>query len=301
MRSDQLRYFQLTYECGSYSAAARRAFLTPQGVAKAVRSLEGELGYPLFYEHSGRLVPTEYADEVYRFSVAHADESIRLQQRLETMRLNLKPTVRVGVSLGIMGILGLDFFSKFEDNNPGYRVKFEEQIDNACDEGLALGNYDLAFCVAPYSPEFITRKLCVMGMSMWVNRENALVKKGRVDIEDLSDNFLAIPGYGFKNFARLQRMCGERGVTPKGIYQSHQMYWIYDFVLANKGIGTNVDSMLRSPTFQNPNVVSLPFEDFSYQFGLSRRKGHTFSHEEEVFLDYVESACFKLNNKYHSS
>ena len=48
MYREQLEYFALAYRLGSFSAAAKRVPMSPQGIAKSVRSLEGELGVTLF-------------------------------------------------------------------------------------------------------------------------------------------------------------------------------------------------------------------------------------------------------------
>ena len=203
----------------------------------------------------------------------------------------------VGVSLGVVGILGLDFFARFEDSHPGVAIRYEERPDILCDEGLRQGLYDFAFTVTPYDDAFQTRHLFSMGLSMWVNAANPLCAKGRVSIEDLASNVLAMPGCGFKNFHRVQSMCSARGVAPKRLFQSHQMYWIFNFVKEGGGIGTNVDTLLLEPEFQSDLVVSLPFEDFSYRFGLSWDRRRKLNDVEEGFLAYAASTCRALEER----
>lgn len=53
MRVEALQYFLAIAECGSYSQASRRLYISQQGLGKAVRALERELDVSLF-EKTGR-------------------------------------------------------------------------------------------------------------------------------------------------------------------------------------------------------------------------------------------------------
>ena len=73
MNSEQLKYFELTYQERNYSAAARMVPVSPQGLTKAIRALEKELGVTLFEPDSnGMPQPTPYAQELYEFTEARA-------------------------------------------------------------------------------------------------------------------------------------------------------------------------------------------------------------------------------------
>lgn len=285
--TDQLTYFLLAYETRSYAAAARRAFLTPQGLAKAIHTFERELGCELFVESDDGLIPTSYAEEVRRFAVGFSGEYARLRDTILRMQEKRRQVVRVGVSLGVMGILGLDFFARFEDAHPGTSVRYEEVPDIPCDDGLLENRYELALTIFPYNEAFETVDLGSMALSMWVNVDDPLSRKERVGIEDLEGRVIAMPGTGFKNFVRLQSLCQQRGVTPRRILQSHQMHWVFDFVKEGKGIGTNVDVLLSTPGFQSDKVVSLPFEDFTYRYGISWMKERTLNEAERELVDYT--------------
>ena len=46
MNTEHLRYFITTVETGSYAEAARILFITPEGVSKAIKTLEKDYGVP---------------------------------------------------------------------------------------------------------------------------------------------------------------------------------------------------------------------------------------------------------------
>ena len=66
MQNDKCDYFILAYDSPSFSAAAARIPMTPQGFTKAIHNLERELGVPLFTSsEDGTRRPSPYAGAIY--------------------------------------------------------------------------------------------------------------------------------------------------------------------------------------------------------------------------------------------
>lgn len=65
MHMNQLEYFAATMESGSFSAAAKRAYRTPQAIAKAIHNLEQELGGSLFEPAGRNYQPTQLGKSLY--------------------------------------------------------------------------------------------------------------------------------------------------------------------------------------------------------------------------------------------
>lgn len=65
MHMNQLEYFAATMESGSFSAAAKRAYRTPQAIAKAIHNLEQELGGSLFEPAGRSYQPTQLGKSLY--------------------------------------------------------------------------------------------------------------------------------------------------------------------------------------------------------------------------------------------
>ena len=61
-------YFLKAYQERNYTAAAKLVPMSAQGLTKAIHSLEGELGVPLFTAgDGGKVNPTPYAEEFRAF------------------------------------------------------------------------------------------------------------------------------------------------------------------------------------------------------------------------------------------
>ncbi len=285
MNKDQLHYFALVYEQGSYTLAAKLIPLTPQAVNKSIKSLERELGRKLFSEDAFK--PTPYADALYECVCdfkARYDALMASYAQIDSL---CERVLRIGLATGVLDILGASFFDRFKQAYDDIDFEIEEVNDLRCDENLLAGMYNLAFTVAPYHEELETIEIISMPLAMWVNRQSPLSLKESIKIEDLAEHKLATPIPGAKNTQRIFQLCEDRGVIPKRIVNLQQMYRIYEFVLHGKGIGTNVGILLESELFKREQVVSLPFEDFVFSFGISWQKDRSLSPMEQLFVEYT--------------
>lgn len=66
MNIGQLRYFVSAFEEKSFSAAARKQFVTVQAVSKSIADLERELGQELFSRGGSSIAPTDFGAAFYQ-------------------------------------------------------------------------------------------------------------------------------------------------------------------------------------------------------------------------------------------
>ena len=192
MNSEQLKYFELTYQERNYSAAARMVPVSPQGLTKAIRALEKELGVTLFEPDSnGMPQPTPYAQELYEFTEVTSSNLRLMREAFDRIRGQELHELRLGCSLGVMGALGPDFLDGFRAMRPDVRISYWETNDALCDEGLAHGDYDLALAVLPCLPEFESAPLYKCPLYFWVNAADPLAHKESLVLEALRGYDLA--------------------------------------------------------------------------------------------------------------
>ena len=87
MNTKDLKCFQTVYEEGSIHQAARKLYITPQGLSKNIRLLENELGAQLFERTKKGLKPTESADFLYQ-------KAERIVSQLEEIEYGLRQLER---------------------------------------------------------------------------------------------------------------------------------------------------------------------------------------------------------------
>ena len=64
MRTDYLRYFIDVARLGSISAAAKKNFMTPQGISRSIAALESELGCKLLQRDSNKVNLTRFGEQL---------------------------------------------------------------------------------------------------------------------------------------------------------------------------------------------------------------------------------------------
>lgn len=287
MYKDQINYFVLVYETGSFALAGKLIPLSAQGVGKAIRALEQELHRPLFAE--GTLAPTPYADAFYKFAKSFNEDYEFLMIEMDAIDAMLSNVIRLGFSGGTLDVIGTEVLSAFKAEYPDVDFRYEEVTDGKCDENLVHGIYDLAFTVDPVPCALEGVQLFSAPMTLWVNTADPLSKKEGIALGDLGKRAIATPAPGAKNVDRLLRAKAAEPQRFGPIVHLLQMYKIYDFVREGRGVGTHIAGVIESEAFHTDRVASIPLEDFVFTLRISWAKSHKLTESERAFVDYI--AC----------
>lgn len=297
MNSEQLHYFELAYQERNFSAAARRVPVSPQGLAKAIHALEKELDVPLFEvdELTGLPVPTEYADELTEFAAVYATNMRLLKDSFDRIRGKQRSLVRLGCSLGIMGVLGPQFLTGFAAMHPDVEVQYAEANDRQIDSDLRNGTYDLALVVGPSQKGVTTRRLYRCPIYYWVHADDPLAAKGHLTIEDFAGRNVAIPGSGFKCYDTLMRLASEHDVALGDVFQMSEIFQLYEFAASGQGLGFTVRHLTDLPVFvRDASVVAVPFDGAAWTFSIERLDAHALGDAEQAFWNWCEQTSRAL-------
>lgn len=285
MNTEQTRNFAVAYRTHNFAAAARAIPMSAQGFTKSIRTLEAELGVPLFVrdEESGAHLPTPYADELMAY-VNDQEMRLRTMQRsFRRIEAEERREVMLGASLGIIGFLGDDFVRCFHEEHPDMRLTYEETNDALCDERLADETVGLAFTLAPYDTAFETIELYTTPVCLWVNANDPLSGRDRLEIADLDGRPLAMPGPEFKCHENILRRCRAIDVAPSTILTSSEMFWLYNFAYEGRGLAFSAGHLGTLPFFSDGSVRCIPLDGVTWRFGLSSLPRHRFTEAERSF------------------
>ncbi|MGN1024271.1 MAG: LysR family transcriptional regulator [Lachnospiraceae bacterium] len=166
MELRQLAYFRAIVEAGSISAAARTLHLSQPPLSYQMKTLEEELGTPLFVRGARRITLTPAGEALYARAegILHladlaAAEAVRAGQE-KTLRLGLAPSTVAGMA----GVL-----RKLQKAEPGLVLQIEDGSSFALRELLAGHALDAAILRGPIplpglaSKVLFQEKLCAMG------------------------------------------------------------------------------------------------------------------------------------------
>ena len=297
MNTNQIDYFLKAYRERSYTAAAKLVPMSAQGLTKAIQSLEGELGVPLFEnDANGRIKPTPYAEEFKVFCKEFDEARSRMAAGFARLAGQANRTIRLAAAIGSMGLLGIDLISSFKKEHPDVEVECDDLPDMRVEKTLRDGNSSLGLTVLPTTDEFETVELASCERCVWVAADDPLVAKGQASVADLEGRNIALVGSQFKNYGLLIEALDREGVHPADITTSSEMIWLHQFAKGSGCISFTAQSVL--PLFKDDtSVVALPFLGMPYQIGISWLRTHVPDEDERAFIEACQARAKKLGEE----
>lgn len=304
MNSEQLQYFELAYQERNFSAAARRVPCSPQGLAKAIHALEKELSVTLFESDpaTGLPQPTDYAHELYEYAVVNDSNLMRLQEEFDRIRGTQHYTIKLGMSLGVLGLLGSEFLSGFKQLNPDVELIYAEASDRLALRGLMEGDYDLALVVGPTDKadkKITAHELYRAPIYVWVSSQDPLIvddpNRTSIAIKDFADRNVAIPGKGFACYEQLLDDTRRAGVQLGQIYEMSEIFQLYEFALKGRGLGFSVRHLVGLEVFSNEvRIRALQVNCTPWHFGVTRLETHAPNDAESRLWNWCVSYARRL-------
>lgn len=274
MFNHNLTAFVYAIDCGSFTKAAEKLFVTPTAVMKQINSLESHLNLKLIERTNQgvRLTPAGeviYKDAKFLFdfskrSIGNAKQAANVHDR----------TFRVGTSLLYPAKAFMDLWHKVSSQFPDYKlhlVPFEDNHEGILSEIEQLGKkFDFLLGVCD-SKQWLNRcnmlplgrykKMCA------VSREHPLATKNYLELSDLYGETLMMVKEGDSEMNDIIRSDLRKNHQDIRIEDTTQFY---DMAVFNRCIETgNVLLILECWQDVHPALVSIPVKwNYSSPYGL---------------------------------
>jgi DNA-binding transcriptional LysR family regulator len=188
-----LRTFVTVHRAGSFTRAAALLGLSQPAVTSQIRTLERQLGKPLFLRQARGVTPTTIGDELAHKAAPHLDALVEIaesglddESSLRTLHLAGPPEFTAERALPALTELT-------GDDGQGFALRASFGTAEETLEGLASGHHDLAISTArPRGALLTATPLCdeehvLVAAPRWVERigSEALRLKGAPALEDL--------------------------------------------------------------------------------------------------------------------
>ena len=175
-----MKYAYAVYRERSFTAAAKKLYISQPALSLTVRKLEEALGYPVF-ERSGKYVTLTPPGEKY---IRAVEEILRIQgdleRELDDMRLLRQGTLRIGCSTVISNYVLPPVLKEFMKAYPAIRVELRVESSRSLGQLLEQGEVDLVIDNTQtqreefqYVPLFTEQILIAVPESLEVNRHLA--------------------------------------------------------------------------------------------------------------------------------
>ncbi len=285
MDTKMYMYLEAVERCRGVAGAASQLGITPQGLARALRRMEEDLGCSLYAGALGTSNLTEQGRCVLEHGKAVLAQEHDMRRELDAINAHAANIIRLGCSMGLLGYLGEGAFEEFNRSQDCQVFVSEELPDSECEARLVQGEYDYALLVNP--PDASLQALSVVEdyQFVWVNRADPLARKEEVGLDDLDGRTIYTLNDDYRNTGLLLKMCTEAGSRPVFRFTS-EMIRVYECARAGMGLGLTCRNHVEA-TAESQATVGLPLKALPWGFSLCYRRDHVPTPAEARFMDYV--------------
>ncbi len=259
MEIKYLKSFEIVYEARSITAAAKKLFITPQGLSRGIQQLEQELGVALFERTQRGVTPTAAADLLY-------ERTRELLPRFEAMERELahlgenKARLRVGAASGVFNVVSFQSLLDFAAGQPELELEYGEYSNQEVKDMLLDSRLEFGLIVGDWAePDAVTRCAGVCPVCLLVYEGHPLYEKERVTIDMLREETLITMNEKFRLFHDFVDACQVRGFMPRILARTADANLQYK--LCSQRLGLAVAPAFMADNFSMKGLRAIPFAE----------------------------------------
>lgn len=252
METRSLYYFIAVAEVKNIGRAAVRLHMTQPALTRQIKSLEEELGVPLFIRTASGVEMTPSGEALLQHARNIRTELELAKRNTHHANMDVRRRLDVGVFGSAIFNVIPQILNQFSKANPGvelvlHNARKDQQIE-ALRQGKILIAFDRFF---PEEPDLVRNLVCIEHLVLALHRDHRLAIRQVVELSELCDE----PLIGAHEKARDAELSKLFGFTPKVEQRVDDLLT----ALAMVGCGYGVTfAPISIQTLQVPNVVYRP-------------------------------------------
>lgn len=256
MELRQLEHFVTAAETGHFTRAAGQCHISQSALSTSIRSLERELGLPLFARTTRRVELTEAGRtllEEARHTLAAATSA---RDAVLALRGLLRGSLAVGgiptpVSLDQAGLL-----ARFRERYPAVDICYIRDTSMALLPEVEASRLDVAFVSLPDQlPDHVQAiPLSTQPMMFVCRPDHPLAHREKVTLESLADEEFVGAPKGSVSHEALDRVFAEAGRERRVPFEVNEILAIMDFVAHGLGVSLVQEQLAIS----RPDLRAIP-------------------------------------------
>lgn len=205
--------------CGSFSGASERCFVTQPSLSMQIKALEDELGVVLLDRSKKPVIPTDAGNVV----IAQAQETLRaynyIRESVAELKGETSGKLRLGVIPTIAPYLLHKFIPDFVKEFPRVELEIREMITADIIEALKHDNIDAAIVASGTCGDgIVEHDLFSDRFYAYVSPENPLFERTNIRIEDIDLKDLILLSRGNCMRDQIIELCQARRSVPSHYY-----------------------------------------------------------------------------------
>lgn len=283
MDTKSIRYFCRVYEEKSIHQAARLLFITPQGLSKIIRHLEGELGIALFERFSKGMLPTEAGDYLFSNSRELFDLLEELEVGIQRFK-DEKEKYGIGFACGVLNIFPFQKISELTSLYSAVKIHWEEANTAEILKKIKQGSLSLGFVIGNQCPAHMEmEEIFSIKPDVIVYKGHPFYEREEISVGELKEEKLITLNEKFYSYHSMIARCQDYGFVPDIIAKTMESQLIYRFVREHHGIGVDVN--IHHDDMKMGELKRVPLTDaFPWKINAVYRKEEG---EDQLIRDII--------------
>lgn len=287
MELEHMREFLVLSELCNYNEAAERLFLSQSALFKHIKSLETEIGSPLFNKIGKRIVISEYGQMFIPYAMEALKNHDMFMHEVEARRSETANLVLIGTQYRVT-----DLITDFRKTNDRYLLHTIE--GGNVDDLLYRDNCELAFIRNLEDPEdkYVSIPFLQDSMAAVLYPSHPLANRDKLSLEELRrENFVS---FSTGSEDPIVSLCTAAGYTPRIVLTARPGNEIARMVSQCIGISILNKKVITSILQDDVVLVDLD-PPVVYDVSLVYRKDVTLSPAAKAFVKYIKDLNKKKN------
>lgn len=299
MNRRQLTYFVQVYRSRNIQRAAQLLYISRQGVSKVIRSLEQELGYPLFARTASGVEPTDFAIALYPHALKLLDEYSYIEG-MNTLASQKKSVLTIYALDHFFAYLSADFFIDFGKSWPDITLSILDTTDDCAFEGLLSHKCEMAIVNGPVDfTQFRGEQLFYARYCARVNKKHPLAQKKSLTLSELDGETIAGKGRSYRCFRNnVDRYLLQPGYHVNILAETSDEAILTTLVQKNQAIVMDFD--YSASLFLRDDIKILPLnlpEDGQYIYMVQKLDSPITQHSQ-IFKTFL-TEWIHTHQKWH--
>ncbi|WP_457939372.1 LysR family transcriptional regulator [Mesorhizobium sp. 10J20-29] len=256
MELAQVRYVVAAARLLNFTKAAAECNVSQPALTKSIRTLEDDLGAPLFHRESKRIVLSDFGRSLLPHFTQMVEEAAATRTLADNFRLLHKVPVRLGVMSTIGPVRLSRFLGRFQKGLNGVEVAVSEATLGELKDRLEKGELDLAVMntLGSLREDFHVHPLYEERYVVIFPPDHRLARLNAVKLSDLS-NEPYVDRLSCEMREVVLEICRDNQVNLYARFRSEREDWVQAMVLAKIGFAFMPEcSVTISEILQRPLV-----------------------------------------------
>lgn len=294
MNTAALTYFLETCRCGSFSEAAEKLYLSPQGISKAVKTMEEELGCPLFLRTPGGVKLTEQGLLVRMYAERIMAEVNQMQAELSRISGTSSRRGCLGITMGASEVVGKEKIAQIQALASQAGMSWVDSVDLLCEEEVLNGTYDMAITAGPVDGNKFAVKLLRKGpLCAFVHKSHPFYERESIGYSDLKNQRLITTNSNFKTYHQLTEACRYYGFEPDIAATTITLRDTCRSYPDRTAVGISTYLILGKIKYQDFRAVPIADERYGWELVLISQKGRRLSEVQNELCRKVLNCAYE--------